>query len=127
MTTAILDAVLMRQLGEFLAELDRVASGLPPREAVVECFARGMAPTREIPLLARMVEYHRYRGAAAHLRERLEAEHGHRYRSAPLPASAATLRPQKRLQKQMFHVRDRAWCTSPCMLRRRAARAYGGF
>jgi segregation and condensation protein A len=36
-------------------------------------------------LLARMVEYHRYRGAAAHLRERLEAEHGHRYRSAPLP------------------------------------------
>ena len=36
-------------------------------------------------LLARMVEYHRYRGAAAHLRERLEAEHGDRYRSAPLP------------------------------------------
>jgi segregation and condensation protein A len=36
-------------------------------------------------LLARMVEYHRYRGAAAHLRERLDAEHGHRYRSAPLP------------------------------------------
>ncbi|MET0836697.1 MAG: segregation/condensation protein A [Thermoleophilaceae bacterium] len=36
-------------------------------------------------LLARMLEYHRYRGAAEHLRERLEAEHGHRYRAAPLP------------------------------------------
>ena len=53
---ALLDAVLMRQLGAFLAELDRVASGLPPQEAVVECFARGMALTREIPLLARLVE-----------------------------------------------------------------------
>src|SRR3989337_37630 len=36
-------------------------------------------------LLARMLEYHRYRGAAQHLRDRLEAEHGFRYRSAPLP------------------------------------------
>jgi segregation and condensation protein A len=36
-------------------------------------------------LLARMLEYHRYREAAEHLRDRLEAEHGHRYRSAPLP------------------------------------------
>jgi TetR/AcrR family transcriptional regulator len=53
---ALLDAVLMRQLDAFLAELDRVASGLPPREAVVECFTRGIALSREIPLLARMVE-----------------------------------------------------------------------
>lgn len=53
---ALLDAVLMRQLGDFLAELDRVASGLPPQEAVVECFTRGIALTREIPLLARLVE-----------------------------------------------------------------------
>jgi AcrR family transcriptional regulator len=53
---ALLDAVLMRQLGDFMAELDRVASGLPPQEAVVECFARGIALTREIPLLARLVE-----------------------------------------------------------------------
>lgn len=53
---ALLDAVLMRQLGDFMAELDRVASGLPPREAVVECFTRGIALTREIPLLARLVE-----------------------------------------------------------------------
>jgi segregation and condensation protein A len=36
-------------------------------------------------LLARMLEYHRYRGAAEHLRERLAAEHGYRYRAAPLP------------------------------------------
>jgi len=36
-------------------------------------------------LLARMLEYHRYRAAAGHLHERLDAEHGYRYRSAPLP------------------------------------------
>jgi segregation and condensation protein A len=36
-------------------------------------------------LLARMLEYRRYRGAAAFLRERLEQESGFRYRSAPLP------------------------------------------
>jgi segregation and condensation protein A len=36
-------------------------------------------------LLARMLEYHRYRGAAEHLRERLAVEHGYRYRAAPLP------------------------------------------
>jgi segregation and condensation protein A len=36
-------------------------------------------------LLARMLEYHRYRQAAEHLRDRLHAEHGYRYRSAPLP------------------------------------------
>ena len=36
-------------------------------------------------LLARMLEYHRYRGAAEHLRERLAAEHGYRHRAAPLP------------------------------------------
>ena len=53
---ALLDAVLMRQFDAFLAELDRVASGLSPREAVVECFTRGIALTREIPLLARLAE-----------------------------------------------------------------------
>jgi|SRR5215211_1371141 len=36
-------------------------------------------------LLARMLEYRRYRTVAAFLRERLAAEQGHRYRSAPLP------------------------------------------
>jgi segregation and condensation protein A len=36
-------------------------------------------------LLARLLESHRYRGAAAWLAERLEAEGPYRYRSAPLP------------------------------------------
>jgi segregation and condensation protein A len=36
-------------------------------------------------LLARMLEYRRYRSVAAFLRERLESEQGFRYRSAPLP------------------------------------------
>jgi len=36
-------------------------------------------------LLARLLSAHRYRTAAAHLRERLEAEEGFRFRSAPLP------------------------------------------
>jgi segregation and condensation protein A len=36
-------------------------------------------------LLARMLEYRRYSGAAGFLRQRIEAEHGFRYRSAPLP------------------------------------------
>jgi segregation and condensation protein A len=36
-------------------------------------------------LLARMLEYRRYSAAAGFLRERLDAEHGFRYRSAPLP------------------------------------------
>ena len=44
----------------------------PPADAVDE-------------LLARMLEYRRYRGAAGHLRDRLAGESGFRYRSAPLP------------------------------------------
>jgi len=36
-------------------------------------------------LLARMLEYSRYKQAAGFLTERLVAESGHRYRSAPLP------------------------------------------
>jgi segregation and condensation protein A len=45
---------------------------LEPREAAEE-------------LLARMLEYQRYRGAARHIRELMERENGFRYRSAPLP------------------------------------------
>lgn len=52
----LLQAVLTRQANEFLAQLDRASSGLPPRDAVVEAFTRGIALTREIPLLARLVE-----------------------------------------------------------------------
>jgi len=39
-------------------------------------------------LLARMLEARRYRGAATYLAERLAAQEGVRYRSAPLPAFA---------------------------------------
>jgi segregation and condensation protein A len=38
-------------------------------------------------LLARMLDARRYRAAAAHLQELLAAEHGVRFRSAPLPAA----------------------------------------
>jgi segregation and condensation protein A len=37
-------------------------------------------------LLARLLDAHRYRGAADHLAARLADESGHRFRSAPLPA-----------------------------------------
>jgi segregation and condensation protein A len=36
-------------------------------------------------LLARLLDAHRYRGAATHLADRLTAEAGYRFRSAPLP------------------------------------------
>ena len=36
-------------------------------------------------LLARLLDAHRYRAAAAHLEQRLAAEQGYRFRSAPLP------------------------------------------
>jgi segregation and condensation protein A len=36
-------------------------------------------------LLARLLDAHRYRAAAAHLRQRLDAEAGYRFRSAPPP------------------------------------------
>ena len=54
--------------GEEMEGLD-----LEPQEAVDE-------------LLHRLLEYRRHRAAAEHLRERLAAEQGFRYRSAPLPA-----------------------------------------
>jgi segregation and condensation protein A len=38
-------------------------------------------------LLARLLDAHRYRAAATFLRDRLGAEEGHRFRSAPLPPS----------------------------------------
>ena len=55
-----------------LPQEDEEGLDLEPQEAAAE-------------LLARMLEYHRYRAAAQHLRDRLDAEHGYRYRSAPLP------------------------------------------
>jgi len=38
-------------------------------------------------LLARLLEAHRYRGAADYLARRLDEQSGHRFRSAPLPAA----------------------------------------
>ena len=53
---ALLQAVLDREVDEFFDQLDVLAADLPPREAVVECFTAGIRLTREIPLLARLVE-----------------------------------------------------------------------
>jgi segregation and condensation protein A len=55
--------------GEEIEELD-----LDPGEAAEE-------------LLARLLDAHRYQAVAAHLRERLEAQQGYRFRRAPLPPS----------------------------------------
>ncbi len=56
-----------------LPSADGEIEELAPEEAVEE-------------LLARLLEYRRYRDAAATLRERFEAARGYLYRSAPLPA-----------------------------------------
>jgi TetR/AcrR family transcriptional regulator len=48
--------VLTRQAEDFLNRLAKASRGLPPRDAVVESFLRGITWTREIPLLARLVE-----------------------------------------------------------------------
>jgi segregation and condensation protein A len=65
--------------------------------ALLELKSRLMLPGEEVEgldiepqeaveeLLARLLEYRRYRGAAGALHERLAAELGYRYRSAPLP------------------------------------------
>ena len=61
------------------AEEDDELAELEPEQAAEE-------------LLARLLESRRYRGAAAHLRERLAAEEGHRFRSAPLPPRCGATR-----------------------------------
>ena len=65
--------------------------------ALLELKSRLMLPREEMEglelepaeaaeeLLARMLDYRRFKAAAEALRERLEDERGHRYRSAPLP------------------------------------------
>ena len=78
-------------------DLDAVTEFLVLIAALLELKSRLMLPRDDdaLPelepgeaaeeLLARMLEYRRYRGAAAALTERLAGEHGYRYRSAPLP------------------------------------------
>lgn len=51
---ALLLAVIERETGAFWAELERVAVDLPPQEAVIECFSRGISVMREIPVLGRL-------------------------------------------------------------------------
>jgi segregation and condensation protein A len=65
--------------------------------ALLELKSRLMLPGEEIEgveldpgeaaeeLLARLLDAHRYRSAAAHLADLFDAESGHRFRSAPLP------------------------------------------
>ena len=53
---ALVQAVLDRETTEFFDQLEAFASGMSPREAVVECFVAGIALTREIPLMARLAE-----------------------------------------------------------------------
>jgi hypothetical protein len=48
--------VVARAIEAFLDELDRVAADLPPQGAVIECFVRGLAIMREIPVLGRLAQ-----------------------------------------------------------------------
>jgi len=56
---------------------------LPQEDEQLEDLGPGEAADE---LLARLLEAKRFRRAADHLTQRLAAEHGYRYRSAPLPA-----------------------------------------
>jgi segregation and condensation protein A len=85
----------LEQAGEL--DLEATTEFLVLIAALLELKSRLMLPAEEgdalelepgeaaEELLARMLEYRRYRSAAAFMRERLEAESGFRYRSAPLP------------------------------------------
>jgi len=53
---ALLQAVLDREIDEFFDQLDALAAGLPPREAIVVAYTAGIGLTREIPLLGRLLE-----------------------------------------------------------------------
>jgi segregation and condensation protein A len=68
----VLIAALLELKSRLMLPRDEEGLDLEPGEAAEE-------------LLARMLEYRRYKQAAGFLTERLAAEDGHRYRSAPLP------------------------------------------
>ena len=70
----VLIAALLELKSRLMLPTEDDAESLEPTEAAEE-------------LLARMLEYRRYKQVAEDLRERLEAEDGFRYRSAPLPPS----------------------------------------
>jgi segregation and condensation protein A len=84
----------LEQLGEL--DLEATTEFLVLIAALLELKSRLMLPAEEDEealdpgeaaeeLLARMLEYRRYKAAADYLRECLAAESGFRYRSAPLP------------------------------------------
>lgn len=52
----LLAAVVARATEAFFEELDELAADLPPQEAVVECFVRGLAIMRDIPVLGRLAQ-----------------------------------------------------------------------
>src|ERR671934_247360 len=68
----VLIAALLELKSRLMLPADEEEETLEPGEAAEE-------------LLARMLEYRRYRAAASFLHDRLAAEHGFRYRAAPLP------------------------------------------
>ncbi|GAA4694951.1 helix-turn-helix domain-containing protein [Nocardioides nanhaiensis] len=53
---ALLLAVVERETAAFFDHLEEAAADLPPGEAVVECFVRGIALMREIPVLGRLAQ-----------------------------------------------------------------------
>ena len=53
---ALLQALLDREIDEFFDQLEELATGLSPREAVVLCYTVGIGLTRQIPLLGRLLE-----------------------------------------------------------------------
>lgn len=87
----------LEQRGEL--ELEAATEFLVLIAALLELKSRLMLPGEEQELidlepgeaaeelLARLLDAHRYRSAATHLRERLDAQDGFRFRSAPLPPS----------------------------------------
>ncbi len=87
----------LEQRGEL--ELEAATEFLVLIAALLELKSRLMLPGEELELieldpgeaaeelLARLLDAHRYRAAAMHLREQLAAQEGYRFRSAPLPPS----------------------------------------
>jgi segregation and condensation protein A len=87
----------LEQRGEL--ELEAATEFLVLIAALLELKSRLMLPGEEQELielepgeaaeelLARLLDAHRYRAAATHLQERLSAQSGFRFRSAPLPPS----------------------------------------
>lgn len=52
----LLAAVIVRETSEFLDEMERVAADLPPQEAVIECFVRGLMIMSQIPVIGRLAQ-----------------------------------------------------------------------